>query len=207
MRVGRKAVSSASSDVPPQILGLGCSLAVYVCTYPLHAQNTLISTPPLGCPSVSFAEIEGWQSAVAFFLKRQHLRADLIEHLKQVGDISRIVQRFTLKRGDVSDLLSVKKTIDLWEQMIKRLELEKDIEKRKRTKKDWEHIDLLRKRIRILETLADRIQSAVADANDQESESVEEEEQKAILQESTPLAENSVKWTIKPSYVREVRTQ
>jgi DNA mismatch repair ATPase MutS len=140
-------------------------------------------------------------------LKRQHLRADLIEHLKQVGDISRIVQRFTLKRGDVSDLLSVKKTIDLWEQMIKRLELEKDIEKRKRTKKDWEHIDLLRKRIRILETLADRIQSAVADANDQESESVEEEEQKAILQESTPLAENSVKWTIKPSYVREVRTQ
>ncbi|RXW14255.1 hypothetical protein EST38_g11599 [Candolleomyces aberdarensis] len=158
-----------------------------------------------GSPSISFAEIEGWQSTVAFFSKRTHLRADLIEHLKQVGDISRIVQRFTLKRGDVSDLLSVKKTIDLWGQIIKRLELEKDLEKRKRTKRDWEHIDLLRKRIRTLEILSNRIQSALADANDQESESVEEEEQKAlVLQESTPLMENSVKWTIKPSFSRPI---
>lgn len=115
------------------------------------------------------------------------------------------MQRFTLKRGDVSDLLSVKKTIDLWGHILKRLEFERGLEKRKRTKNDWEHVDILRKRIRVLDALSSRIRCALADVNEQES--VEEEEQRALIQESTPLADNSVKWTIKPSYVGSVGRQ
>ncbi|GJJ09415.1 hypothetical protein Clacol_003637 [Clathrus columnatus] len=69
-------------------------------------------------PSTSIQEIQSRQSLVSFFLQRSHLRHDIIQYLRRLEDTSRIVQRFLLRKGDVSDLAAIKGTIELW-QIIK----------------------------------------------------------------------------------------
>ncbi|KAJ3527347.1 hypothetical protein NMY22_g9818 [Coprinellus aureogranulatus] len=157
----------------------------------------------LCCPSTSLDEINGWQSAVAFFLQRHHLRADLIEKLKGMSDIGRIVQRFSLKRGDISDLLCVRNTISLWGDTLQALRLESDMEERRKAhKQEWKQIDILRNRMLNLEKLSARINDALpADMSDT-TLTIEEEEEKALAQEaeSTMLSETTFKWAINPSF-------
>jgi DNA mismatch repair ATPase MutS len=174
-------------------------LARRLCRSPSFASYTtrLLTVFP-GCPSTSLEEIESWQSTVAFFVKRPHLRADIIEKLKEMGDVSRIVQRFTLKRGDVPDLLSVKKTIDLCGDILKALELESVMEKRREGfKEEWKCIDVLRKRMLNLESLSTRIEVALPDVSDT-SPTIEDAEEKALAQDSAP-SETPFKWAINPS--------
>ncbi|KAF6766398.1 MutS2 protein [Ephemerocybe angulata] len=154
----------------------------------------------LCCPSTSLTEIEGWQSSVAFFLKRPHLRADLIEKLKEMGDIGRIVQRFILKRGDISDLLSVKKTIDLWEDVIKCLELENKMESRQMSQ-EWAQADLFRKRMHNLGKLSARINDTVIDTADVQT--LGDEDENAASLDSAPASatlEKPGRWTIKHGF-------
>jgi DNA mismatch repair ATPase MutS len=176
-------------------------LARRLCQSPSFTSYTtrLLTVFP-GCPSTFLEEIENWQSTVAFFFKRPNLRADIIEKLKGMGDIGRIVQRFTLKRGDISDLLSVKKTIDLWGDILRALQLESDMEKRRKgSKEEWKHIDILRKRILNLESLSTLIEDALLDVND--ATATMEEEEKVLAQdtETTALSETAFKWAINPS--------
>jgi len=133
---------------------------------------------------------------VAYFLTRSYLRADLIELLKGAGDIGRIVQRFALKRGDVSDLLTVKKTIDIWNLVSKRIASERKHDPNTFPLGDgWGHIDQLRKRLIKLDNLSKRIDDAVEDTRDL---SIEEERDKDVVEGSFPLPEGAFKWTIKP---------
>lgn len=118
-----------------------------------------------------------------------------------MGDIGRIVQRFALKRGDISDLLSVKKTIDLWGEILRTLQLEDDLEKRRRGRKEqWKYIDVLRGRMLNLETLSGRISDALAGVNES-TPTIEEEEENALAQDSgsSALPEATLKWAINPT--------
>lgn len=65
---------------------------------------------------------------VAFLKKRTHLRADLVQSLGSVEDATRIVQKFLAGRGDTNDLLAVRNTIDVWESIRSRMQMERDTE-------------------------------------------------------------------------------
>jgi DNA mismatch repair ATPase MutS len=55
------------------------------------------------------------------FLVDSHLLADLIHHLRQTHDSQRLVQRFSLGRGDGDDLLSLSRTIRETEKILARI--------------------------------------------------------------------------------------
>lgn len=79
----------------------------------------------IGSPSTSLQEIHARQSVVAVLHSRPHLRADLSALLKsQSSDISRIVQRFILRKGTIEDLVAIKEAISLWTLIKERVELE-----------------------------------------------------------------------------------
>lgn len=47
-----------------------------------------------------------------------------MQYLRRLEDTSRIVQRFLLRKGDVSDLLTIKETIALWQLIKSRIEID-----------------------------------------------------------------------------------
>jgi len=84
------------------------------------------------------------------FLQDPRLLADLIHHLRQTHDSQRLVQRFSLGRGDSDDLLSLSRTIRETEKILARL-------------KEQHHpsLDHMVARIVIPERLCERIESAI----------------------------------------------
>ena len=55
------------------------------------------------------------------FLAHSHLHEDIIYHLRQTHDSQRLVQRFSLGRGDSDDLLALSRTIRETEKLLIRL--------------------------------------------------------------------------------------
>lgn len=84
------------------------------------------------------------------FLSDTHLFADIIYHLRQTHDSQRLVQRFSLGRGDSDDLLSLSRTIRETEKILARL--------REQHHPSLEHIIA---RIVIPEKLCERIEGAI----------------------------------------------
>jgi DNA mismatch repair ATPase MutS len=78
----------------------------------------------LGSPSTSLDEIHARQSVVAVLQAMPHLRADLLQLLKQTRDVSRIVQRFILRKGDKEDLIAIKDAVHMWTLIQKRVSCE-----------------------------------------------------------------------------------
>lgn len=62
-------------------------------------------------PSVSLPEIDGRLDLVTAFIENEELRDDLIQRLQRTYDVQRVVQRFTLNKGDPDDMLSLAKDI------------------------------------------------------------------------------------------------
>ena len=69
----------------------------------------------------SIREINRRLDLVDTFLNNSHLLADIIYHLRQTHDSQRLVQRFSLGRGDSDDLLSLARTIRETEKILARL--------------------------------------------------------------------------------------
>ncbi|KAI9839809.1 MAG: DNA mismatch repair ATPase msh1 [Thelocarpon superellum] len=65
----------------------------------------------LTAPSTSLSIINGRLDLVSFFLQRVVLRQDVIDTLRHSQDAQRLVQKFSLGRGDHDDLLSLCKAI------------------------------------------------------------------------------------------------
>jgi len=84
------------------------------------------------------------------FLNDSHLLADVIYHLRQTHDSQRLVQRFSLGRGDSDDLLSLARTIRETEQILARLK-----------EKGHPSLDHIIARIVIPERLCERIEAAI----------------------------------------------
>lgn len=143
------------------MVGHVCSAAG--CVSNLYATWKL-SDISAGSPSTSLKEINARQSLVAFFYSKPDLRADLVEILSSVDDTSRIVQKFLLGRGDVSDLQAICTTIELSSSIKNRVQLERKMESEERgtvEEDKWASIDALISRLDDLQDLIDRIRTAV----------------------------------------------
>ena len=66
----------------------------------------------LTSPSASVAEINERLDLVSAFIASDELRESLVQRLKRTYDVQRIVQKFTLNKGDADDMLSLAKAID-----------------------------------------------------------------------------------------------
>ncbi|WFD17944.1 hypothetical protein MCAP1_000155 [Malassezia caprae] len=79
----------------------------------------------LTAPSVSIPLIRARQSIVDLFLRRSFLRQDIrmIMHTS-IGDILRTLQRISLRRNDVQDLLEIRDFIRATDQILDRLKSE-----------------------------------------------------------------------------------
>jgi len=98
----------------------------------------------------SIREINRRLDLVDTFLADSHLLADIIHHLRQTHDSQRLVQRFSLGRGDSDDLLSLARTIRETEKILARL-------------REQQHrsLDHLIAKIVIPERLCERIEEAI----------------------------------------------
>jgi len=104
----------------------------------------------VGSPITSIREINRRLDLVDTFLADSHLLADIIHHLRQTHDSQRLVQRFSLGRGDSDDLLSLARTIRETEKILARLQEQKH-----------PSLDHMIARIVIPERLCERIESAI----------------------------------------------
>jgi DNA mismatch repair ATPase MutS len=85
-----------------------------ICTLQTNCVN-------VGSPITSIREINRRLDLVDTFLGDSHLLADIIHYLRQTHDSQRLVQRFSLGRGDSDDLLSLSRTIRETEKILARL--------------------------------------------------------------------------------------
>ncbi|KDQ19718.1 hypothetical protein BOTBODRAFT_101826 [Botryobasidium botryosum FD-172 SS1] len=169
-------------------------------------------------PSTSISEINARQSVVALFHSRPHLRRDIVELLKPVEDVTRIVQKFSGLRGETDDLLSIKETIRAQGQIKRRLMEEFALEKAVGGVEDadepWKNLVDLLGNMEDLEGLARRIELAVDESalKRQEkatSEGGEEESSPSdaddLEQQSLTLTK-SMTWAIRPQFSPELST-
>src|SRR5579862_2340522 len=75
----------------------------------------------IGSPITSIREVNRRLDLVDTFLNDPNLFTDIIYHLRQTHDSQRLVQRFSLGRGDSDDLLSLSRTIRETEKILARL--------------------------------------------------------------------------------------
>ncbi len=108
-------------------------------------------------------EVNARQELVSLFLRCHHLRADLIAVLRGIGDVTRVVQKFMFRKGDINDLVTVKETIDAWNLIRKRILLEVEQAGVEGTNDwlDWSCILGLLRTMADMEMLSVRINSAI----------------------------------------------
>lgn len=170
--------------------------------------GTRLLTRWLSAPSVSLREINARQDVVGFFYARPYLRADIIIILRKIEDTARIVQKFLSGRGAPDDLADLRDAIDLWEELRKRMVLERDMEiiERGTLAHDWGNVDALLNKMKPMNALCERITTAVDRQTTEEktNESVEEED--PFVASAVPLIReqlfptNIYRWSIKPGY-------
>ncbi|KAI6045013.1 muts domain V-domain-containing protein [Pisolithus marmoratus] len=174
------------------------------------SSGTRLLSRRLCSPSTSVREIETRQSLVAFFYDRPHLREDIVQSLKECEDTVRIVQKFLLRKGELRDLLSVHRTVEVWMAIQRRLELERKMETLEcgnSTTGDWGSIDAMMTGIADLTSLSHRIASALHDVEsaDPSTQPLEEDN---VSQESktiqTVAYSGVYKWTVRPDFSEEL---
>ena len=104
----------------------------------------------IGSPITSIREINRRLDLVDTFLDDPNLFTDIIYHLRQTHDSQRLVQRFSLGRGDSDDLLSLARTIRETEKILARLH-----------EQHHPSLDLIVARIVIPEKLCEKIEGAI----------------------------------------------
>nr|POF20014.1 muts protein like 1 [Quercus suber] len=73
-------------------------------------------------PSMSIGVINSRLDLVQILLEQDTLREDIIALLRQTSDIFRLLQRFSISKGDADDLLGLARTIDVMAQVSRLLE-------------------------------------------------------------------------------------
>ncbi|KAF9036432.1 hypothetical protein BDZ89DRAFT_1090789 [Hymenopellis radicata] len=169
--------------------------------------GTRLLTRWLGSPSTSIPEINARLSLVEFFHNRPYFREDLVEFLPELEDASRIVQKFSLGRGDASDLLGIRNTAATWSDLRRRIEQERLLETRERDNfnpEEWSSLDSLLSRMANLDDLHARIDSALSRKESNDTADLEatesEEETPSVDVFSRSWRYTTTKWTIKPQF-------
>ena len=178
-------------------------LARWLCKSPLLILGRY--RPSLsGSPSTSIKEINARQSLVSFLCARPHLREDLAAYLSDVEDVSRIVQRFILGRGEPSDLASIHSSISIWGKLKARLQMEQRRELRENGEDvqcDWASVNTLLSKMTDLSQLSGRIASALHLGDDQAraaNTDAEDSVESPDASRSGVWRWGSNKWTIRP---------
>ena len=171
--------------------------------------GTRLLTRWLSAPSVSLREINARQDVVGFFHARPYLRADILLILRKIEDTARIVQKFLSGRGAPDDLADLRDAIDHWEELRKRMVLERDMEimERGTLGHEWGNVDALLNKMKPMQALCEKITTAVDRQTTEEkktNESVEEEDpfvaSAARLIQERLFPTNLYRWSIKPGY-------
>ncbi|KAH9944535.1 muts domain V-domain-containing protein [Epithele typhae] len=162
-------------------------------------------------PSTSVAEINARQSLVAFFHSRAFLRQDILQHLRETEDASRIIQKLLLGRGCFNDLTSICICIDTWERIKQRIITEKWDSEERSESPEWTNMEALLNKLEDLNALADRIRTSVIprDWTATEGEQSELPDPAAsppagARDPMNPLG--LVEWTVKPEFSEELIT-
>nr|GAT47910.1 DNA mismatch repair protein [Mycena chlorophos] len=162
-------------------------------------------------PSTSLSEINARQSLVAFFHDRDHFRTDLMAALANAEDAGRIVQKFLLGRGDISDLHAVQSTIETWTAIQRRVSEERKQEEAEAAQtfeaEKWASLDALMIRMSGLRELSKDISRAlepkdIGVLSSASSESVEDEVSAATNRPAWRIGD--YKWAIKPDFSEQL---
>ncbi|TDL28538.1 hypothetical protein BD410DRAFT_893532 [Rickenella mellea] len=184
----------------------------------ITSSGTRLLSRWLCSPSTSIDEITARQSLVRLFFTRESFRNDILEHLNNLEDASRIVQKFLLGRGDPDDLSAIRHTIEEWNRVKSRISLEKVMEATERQsfrQTDWPAMDALMVRLVDMRDLANRISFAVADkgkprspisgdAEETSDEQTMSDGQSDITQKINDVSGSAMEWTITPQYSPEL---
>ncbi|KIY72763.1 hypothetical protein CYLTODRAFT_6570 [Cylindrobasidium torrendii FP15055 ss-10] len=163
-------------------------------------------------PSTSISEINSRLSLVQFFHARPFLREDLASVLGKIEDATRIAQKFSMGRGDVSDLLAIKNTTKTWALLRKQVETEKAIEERDRGEHfkatEWESLEKLMRRLADMEDLSTRIEKALHAEVVGSSQDPSAEEEEAMVEDGMARSWRypTTKWKIRPEYSQTLKT-
>ena len=110
------------------------------------------------------SEINTRQSIVAFFYARPHLGRDLRDHLRGIDDITHVVQKFLLGRGNTEDVAVISTAISVWSNVKSRLSLERELhfkEGDRDSEREWASIDALISRMEDLPEFERKIQASM----------------------------------------------
>ena len=121
-----------------------------------------------------------------------------MQSLHQLEDVTRIVQKFLLGRGDLDDLAAVHKTIKLWSSIRDRVRLEKAMEERERSLiegVEWAGLESILLRMFPLENLADKINKSLTKRNDSADAELTEGGPSVTIASSQP---RPGEWTVTP---------
>jgi len=115
-----------------------------------------------------------------------------VECLRRMGDAARVMQRFTLGKGDIDDLLLIKQSVGVWKEIKRRIALERRITSngtKVALQENWAYLDSLVGRISDFSRLETRIELAVNSRQiDGEKLSGEPEENGEEQNNTTPSA-------------------
>ena len=142
----------------------------------------------IASPSMSLQVIDARLDIVTVFLQDRALREEITSLLRRSYDSQRLVQKFSLGRGDADDLISLLKTIETTSAIASLLETystlsEAGPENRSLNRKQWLSLQSLRSRLRLEEpkALAARIADAIDEDGLTESHRIEETEKADII--------------------------
>lgn len=69
-------------------------------------------------PSMSLSEINGRLDLISELLEHDQLREETMSALRRTTDVLRLLQRFSIGKGDADDLLALAKTIQIINQIV-----------------------------------------------------------------------------------------
>lgn len=187
-------------------------------TNTLHQSLTRVN---LGSPSTSLVDLTARQDVVGIFYNLPWLRQDVNQYLKRSGDAAKILQRFSLGRGDVDDLLQIKQTISAWHTIKQRVLSERAralSENGSVSVRSWACLDIMLAKMADLADISKRIELAVESSQASDLVSPEDNEEDLDVggdmmstgaSLSTPdtrwklaslLAGGDITWRVKPRY-------
>jgi DNA mismatch repair ATPase MutS len=112
------------------------------------------------------SEINTRQSIVALFHALPHLRRDLRDRLRGIGDVARVLQKFLLGRGNTDDVVAISTAISVWSFVRTRLSLEQKLRTKEGDRNlegEWAPIDALLSQMEDLPELERKIQASMDD--------------------------------------------
>jgi hypothetical protein len=109
------------------------------------------------------SEINARQSIVALFYALPHLRRDLRDRLRGIDDVTRVLQKFLLGRGNTDDVVAISTAISVWSFVRTRLSLERKLYTKgdRNLDREWAAIDALLSQMEDLSELERRIQASM----------------------------------------------